>query len=261
MASIRISEKYRIDVIQRVASVSQDVTKTRQWRQETVKIQRAGSKCNLAGGIAHDLNNLLTVVFGNISLARLQLSDVGTAAKLLEDAENARVHITDLTQQLLDFARGSISAKKIFKIDDLLFQAAHFAVHGSNVNCKFELVDDLWHVEADEGQLFQVVHNLILNAVQATLEGGTVTISSENSSHPNGDLFVKITVVDTGIGIPENRLQTIFDPYFTTKKQGIGLGLTTSYAIIKRHGGKIMVVSTVGEGSTFVISLPAIAVP
>ena len=137
-------------------------------------------------------------------------------------------------------------------------EAAGFALHGSNVRGEFALADDLWPVEADEGQLSQVIQNLVLNAVQAMPEGGTVTISAENAISPQeGKRFVKISVADTGAGISENHLQRIFDPYFTTKQQGSGLGLATCHSIIRKHGGKIRATSTLGKGSTFHISLPA----
>jgi len=236
----------------------EDITELRQARQEMLKAVKLESLGVLAGGIAHDFNNLLTAVFGNISLARFQLHDSEAVNKRLEDAENAIVRATDLTKQLLTFARGGEPIKTVLNVNDLLRETARFALHGSNVNCEFILGDDIWPVEADEGQFGQVIHNLILNAVQAMPKGGTVTISSRKTgSLPKESRFVKITVADTGIGIPENILQKIFDPYFSTKTQGNGLGLATCYSIIKKHGGKIRVESIVGEGTRFFISLPA----
>ena len=178
--------------------------------------------------------------------------------KRLEEAENATARAKDLAQQLLTFARGGEPVKKIIDLRNLLMKAARFALRGSNVRGEFALADDLWPVVADEGQLAQVIQNLVLNAVQAMPEGGTVTISAENAGSPQGGKrFVKISVADTGAGISENHLQRIFDPYFTTKQQGSGLGLATCYSIIRKHGGKIRATSTLGKGSTFHISLPA----
>ena len=236
----------------------EDITDLQRARHDLLKTQKLESLGVLAGGIAHDFNNILTAVFGNISLARLQLHDSEAVAKRLEDSEKAIVRATDLTKQLLTFARGGEPVKKVVRVNDLLQEAARFVLRGSNVTCEFDHADDLWPVEADGGQLSQVIHNLMLNAVQAMPKGGTVTIRTEKVSiPPNGDRFVRISVADNGVGIPENNLQRIFDPYFTTKSRGNGLGLATCYSIIKKHGGKIRVESTVGEGTEFIISLPA----
>ena len=212
----------------------------------------------LAGGIAHDFNNILTAILGNISLSRIQVHNPGKVAKRLEEAENAAVRAKDLTQQLLTFARGGDPIKKNIRVKSLLEEAAGFAIHGSAVKCEFDLAENLWPVQADEGQLSQVIHNLMLNAVQAMPTGGTITIVANNvDSLLEGKRLVEISVADTGTGIPEHLLQKIFDPYFTTKQQGSGLGLATCYSIIKKHGGSITVESTQDKGSTFLICLPA----
>ncbi|MBC8019476.1 MAG: PAS domain S-box protein [Verrucomicrobia bacterium] len=235
----------------------EDITELRQARQEMLKTQKLESLGVLAGGIAHDFNNILTAILGNISMARLQLHDLEKVKIRLEGAEIATIRATDLAKQLLTFARGGEPVKKIIEVRGLLREAASFALLGSNARCKFALADDLWPVEADEGQLIQVFHNLVLNAVQAMPEGGTVTISADNAgSMQEGKRFVNISVADSGAGISEQHLQRIFDPYFTTKQQGSGLGLATCYSIIKKHGGKISAASILGKGSTFNISLP-----
>jgi PAS domain S-box-containing protein len=235
-----------------------EISELKQAGQDMLKNQKIESLGVLAGGIAHDFNNILTIILGNVSLARLQLNDPEKVTTRLEEAENATVRAKDLAQQLLTFARGGEPVKKIIELAGLLKEAAGFALHGSNVRGEFALADDLWPVEADEGQLSQVIQNLVLNAVQAMPEGGTVTLSAENAISPQeGKRFVKISVADTGAGISEHHLQRIFDPYFTTKQQGSGLGLATCYSIIRKHGGKIRAASTLGKGSTFHISLPA----
>jgi PAS domain S-box-containing protein len=236
----------------------EEITELRQARQDMLKNQKIESLGVLAGGIAHDFNNILTIILGNVSLARLQLNDPEKVTNQLEKAEKATARAKDLAQQLLTFARGGEPVKKIVELRSLLEESAGFALHGSNVRGEFDIADDIWQVEADEGQLSQVIQNLVLNAIQAMPEGGTVTIRAENAVSPQErHRFVKISVSDSGAGIPEHHLQRIFDPYFTTKQQGSGLGLATCYSIIRKHGGKIRATSTLGAGSTFHISLPA----
>ena len=236
----------------------QDITELWQARQELLNTQKIESLGILAGGIAHDFNNILAVILGYISLARLQLHDPEKAKKRLEEAEKATGRAKDLAKQLLTFARGGEPVKKIIDMRAMLKEAVGFALLGSNVNCVFSLADDLWPLEADEGQIAQVIHNLVLNAVQAMSEGGTVTVSAENViASENGDRYVRLSVEDTGAGIPEENLLKIFDPYFTTKQHGSGLGLATCFSIIKKHGGKIRASSRIGKGSTFTVSLRA----
>ena len=236
----------------------EDVTEFRRAHAEMLKTQKLESLGVLAGGIAHDFNNILMAIIGNISLARMQMHEPELLAERLADAEKASSRAKGLTKQLLTFARGGEPVKKIIELKGLLKETARFATHGSTVNCVFSLAENLSLVEADEGQLSQVFHNLVLNAVQAMPDGGTITIMAENFSSPTGKRFVKISVADTGVGIPEQHLQRIFDPYFTTKQQGSGLGLATCHSIIKKHGGIINLDSLPGVGSTFHISLPAL---
>jgi len=236
----------------------EDITEVRQARQEILKAQKLESIGVLAGGIAHDFNNILTAILGNISLASYQVNDPEKVAKRLKDAEGAASRARDLTQQLLTFARGGEPVKKVIEVAGLLREAVAFALHGSCVGCEFSLAEDLWQLEADEGQLVQVIHNLVLNAVQAMPQGGTITVAAANDgSWQHGEGFVEIAVTDYGIGMSEQHLERIFDPYFTTKQHGSGLGLASCYSIVKKHRGTIMVDSTLGEGSTFRVLLPA----
>jgi CheY-like chemotaxis protein len=170
-----------------------------------------------------------------------------------------------LTKQLLTFSKGGIPIKKISSLAELLKDSASFALRGSNIKCEFTISDDLWAVEIDEGQISQVFNNLVINANQAMPKGGIISMQAENvilddrqSSLPlpNGE-YVKIIIRDKGIGIPRNHIKKIFDPYFTTKQSGSGLGLTTTYSIISNHGGYIDVESEVGAGTTFYIYLPS----
>jgi two-component system, cell cycle sensor histidine kinase and response regulator CckA len=239
--------------------VIEDVTEIRQAMQELTRTQKLESLGVLAGGIAHDFNNILTAIIGNISLARLQLHDPDKVMARLTQTENAAARAKDLTQQLLTFARGGEPVKQIVRLDSLLRETAVFACHGSAVRCDFAVVDDLWAVLADEGQLSQVINNLVLNAVHAMPGGGVVTVGAENDSTKlEGKRSVKIFVADCGDGIPQAHSQRIFDPYFTTKKQGSGLGLATSFSIVKKHDGIITFESSPGTGTTFYVYLPAV---
>ena len=212
----------------------------------------------LAGGIAHDFNNILAAILGNLSLARAQIATPQKLAKRLAAAETAAARAKDLTIQLLTFARGGAPVKKVTFLKYLIREAALFATHGTSVSCEFSLADDLWPVMADSGQISQVLHNLVLNAVQAMPDGGKLTIRAQNVDPvPGRDRCVEVSIADSGAGIPEDQLSKIFDPYYTTKPQGSGLGLATCHAILKKHGGSISVESTLGHGSAFQISLPA----
>jgi len=172
----------------------------------------------------------------------------------------------ELTNQLLTFSKGGEPVKKTLDISVLLRDCVRFTLRGSNVNCDFSIPDDLWPVEVDSGQMRQVINNIVLNADQAMPDGGTVEISASNVHVTGADLlpvkngrYVKISIRDNGIGIPGEHIPKIFDPYFTTKQKGSGLGLATSYSIVRRHGGCITVDSEVGVGTTFQIYLPASA--
>jgi signal transduction histidine kinase/ActR/RegA family two-component response regulator len=212
----------------------------------------------LAGGIAHDFNNILAAILGNLSLARVQMTNPHKLANRLTDAENAAARAKDLTMQLLTFARGGAPVKKVIYLRYLIREAALFAIHGSSIRCDLVLTDDLWPVVADGGQISQVLHNLVLNAVQAMPQGGKLTVRARNiEPSPEGGRCIEISIADTGTGIPVDLLSKIYDPYFTTKPQGSGLGLATCHAILKKHGGSISLESIIGQGSEFHIRLPA----
>ena len=239
-----------------------DITERKNMEKEIQRSQKLESLGVLAGGIAHDFNNILTSILGNVSLARMQLHDGEKTEKRLLEVENSAARAKDLTHQLLTFARGGEPVKKAIDVNGLLREAAGFAIRGSAVRCELTTVDDLLQVEADEGQLNQVIHNLVINAVQSMPDGGTVTVGAKNCAPVKGEKScVEISIADSGTGIPEQHLQRIFDPYFTTKQQGSGLGLAACYSIIKKHGGAISVKSTLGKGSTFYVTLPAWELP
>lgn len=218
----------------------------------------------LAGGIAHDFNNILTAIVGNISLARLHLPPRDAAQELLDEAEKALWRARSLTQQLLTFAKGGSPIKQTASLAEVLEETATFALRGAAARLQLRLAPDLWPAEFDRGQISQVINNLVLNANQAMPEGGTITIDAENRSIREGEVagliagdYVRIEVSDTGIGIAPENIERIFDPYFTTKEKGSGLGLATSYSIVKRHAGTIQVRSRLGHGTRFTLYLPA----
>lgn len=246
-----------------VITIIRDITERKKRDEEFIRACKLKSLSTLAGGIAHDFNNLLTGILGNASLAKTLVNPGDKLHKIITDLENVSLRAKDLTHQLLTFAKGGVPVKKTVSIAKLLRDSVTFVLSGSNVKGDFAIAKDLWAVEVDEGQITQVIHNLIINAKQAMPDGGTIQVSAENfalsaENNPfikNGE-YVKITVKDTGVGIPEEHLPKIFDPYFTTKEEGSGLGLATAYSIIKNHAGYIMAESTAGVGTTFYIHLP-----
>jgi len=242
-----------------------DITERKKTEEDKVNYQRIESLGILAGGIAHDFNNLLTVILGNSSLYKMKNLKQEKNLELLEEAEKACRQSTDLTLQLLTFAKGGKPLKEVISIVPLLNDTVIFAMRGSNVRHELELSDDLWMVEVDGGHIRQVVNNLVINAQQAMPNGGTVSLRCENKYLTeeeglplNIGPYLKITVEDHGVGIHKDQLNRIFDPYFTTKAQGNGLGLATSYSIVKRHNGHIRVESEPGQGTAVSVYLPAI---
>ena len=245
--------------------LKKSISEKQEMEQEILRAQKLESIGVVVGGIAHDFNNILTAISGNVSLAKMYVKPGEKAFEKLIQAEKAFLRAKDLNRQLLTFSkRGGAPVKKVVSITDLIKESVGFALRGSNVRCQYSLPDGLLLVEVDEGQINQVLNNLIINADQAMPEGGTISISGENISLEKGNelpfeegKYVKITIKDQGIGIPKEDLTRIFDPYFTTKKKGSGLGLATAYSIVKKHGGYISVNSEPGMGTTFFLYLPA----
>ncbi len=247
--------------------LANDVTEHNKMKETLLRAQKLESLGVLAGGLAHDFNNLLTAILGNISLAKLNAPHGESISHHLEVAGQATYRAQGLTQQLLTFASGGAPIKKPLRVEKLIVNSAGLALRGSKSRCEFKIASDLRIIEADEGQLGQVVHNLILNADQAMPEGGTITVSGENITMPMdnplllkpGD-YIRIAVADQGTGIPDDYREKIFDPYFSTKDKKSGLGLATSYSIIKQHDGHLTVESALGAGATFSFYLPASSV-
>jgi len=247
-----------------VVEFVRDITEQEKLKSEVIKAEKLRSIGVLAGGIAHDFNNILTGVFGNIEIAKMQLSKDHSAYSHLEIATSALKRATNLTKQLLTFARGGEPILETLDVKSIIQETVEFNLSGSSVKANFKFPDDLWQVRADKGQISQVIANLVINAKEAMPEGGNLYIEAENIENIErlsiGNLtgnFVKITLRDEGVGIPSKYLDKIFDPYFSTKQTGDGLGLAIVYSIIKKHDGHITVESSPGVGTAFTLYLPA----
>ena len=243
--------------------VLRDVTERARWETELLRASKLESVGLLAGGIAHDFNNLLAIMMGNLNLAMLDEAAMAAAGKWLREAERGAQRARDLTQQLLTFAKGGEPLLSAVYLPDVVREAAEFAIHGANVRVDFDLAVNLRSADADKGQIGQVVQNLVINAVQAMSAGGVIRVSMANETidegHPTlppGD-YVLLVIADNGPGIRDEHLPHIFEPYFTTKEEGLGLGLATVYSIVRKHHGTVTVESRPGTGTTFSIWLPA----
>ena len=250
-----------------VVLVLRDMTDRVRIDQELLKASKLESLGTLAGGIAHDFNNLLTGILGNISLSKLVVNPDDQLCSFLTEAEKASMRAKSLTQQLLTFAEGGEPLKKPLSLGPMITESATFALRGSTTQCRCHLPESLWVVDGDKGQISQVIHNLVINAQQAMPTGGILTITGNNltlssqEAERTGPLppghYVNIVIEDEGMGIPQGFLPKIFDPYFTTKQSGSGLGLATAYSVIKNHGGAVTVSSELSRGTKFTIYLPA----
>ena len=244
-----------------------DITERKKLQEEMLKASKLESIGLLAGGIAHDFNNLLSVIWGNVSLISKGLEKDSPVLHRLKNVEKAVYQARDLTNQLQTFARGGAPVKEASSILELIREVVSFTLSGSNVQYQLSFSPELSYVSIDQGQISQVVHNIILNSLQAMPRGGTINISAENMEIGKGKEeevpfleegpYVRLIIQDDGVGIPQEHIERLFDPFFTTKVEGTGMGLATSYSIIKRHGGYIRVESISGEGTTFYVYLPA----
>lgn len=241
-----------------------DITERRKLDEERLKREKLETLGILAGGLAHDFNNILTVIMGNIYLAKQGLDRDSDPYKVLREAEKETGKARSLTKQFLTFTKGGAPVKETASLAEVIRGSASFVLKGSNVRCDFIIPEGIWLTEIDVGQISQVAQNLIINADQATPDGGAINIEMENRvigakdvlPIPSGK-YVHVSVRDAGCGIPEKDLPKIFDPYFSTKDKGSGLGLATVHAIIERHGGHITVDSEFGAGTAFEFYLPA----
>ena len=249
-----------------VVTAFRDISEEIKLEQELQKNNKLESIGVLAGGIAHDFNNILVGILGNVNLVQMteQLSD--KAKKWLEEAEQASLKAKDLTQQLLTFSKGGDPVKEILSLEEIIPEASNFALHGQQVSTTFNCPEDLWKTRIDKNQIRQVIENIILNASQAMEDSGTIDIACHNligdettsSFLASGHPYVCISIRDKGIGISSENIDKIFDPFFSTKALGSGMGLAICHSIIAKHNGQIKVDSTPGSGTTFHIYLPAI---
>ncbi|MDR2548824.1 MAG: response regulator [Desulfobulbus sp.] len=248
----------------RIVVIFTDITEREHLHNELVKMQKLESIGALAGGIAHDFNNILTGIMGNLSYARTVLEPAHAARRTLDMAEKATRRATELTRQLLTFAQGGGPVKNVTAVRPLIDEAAAMMLRKTEVRAEIQVEGAVRSIEADAGQMAQVLNNVIANAVQAMPNGGAIRISADNArleagntlALPVGD-YVRIAVVDEGVGIPEAIKGRIFDPFFTTKATASGLGLPAAYSIVSRHGGHIGVESAAGAGAICTILLPA----
>jgi len=247
-----------------VQIVALDISERKKIEVELLRVERIESIGLLAGGIAHDFNNILTGILGNIDLAKAFTAPEGEAVRFLSNAQQAATRAKELTFKLLTFSKGGEPLRATTLLSEIITDSVNFILSGSNIRFEYRQPDDLWAVDVDVVQFRQVIENLTVNAHQSMPDGGLFTIEAKNVK---GDTvpavlqkdtkYVKVTINDQGTGISKENLQKIFDPYFTTKDTGSGLGLATSYSIIKKHGGLITVESEPGHGTTFLIYIPA----
>lgn len=243
--------------------IIENITERKKMEDELLNRRKLDSLGVLAGGIAHDFNNILTVILGNLSLAKTLFQPDDKLYDQLVEAEKASLQAKDLTRQLLTFAKGGAPILKTASVTGLIEDSVGFALRGSNILCHLKIDQDLPSVSIDEGQISQVLNNILINSVQAMPEGGNIWLEAsciESHGEPQLPLrpgtFVEISIRDEGYGIPPQNLEKIFDPYFTTKAEGSGLGLATAHSIIKKHKGWIKAESKVGVGTKFSIYLP-----
>ncbi|MCP3980306.1 MAG: response regulator [bacterium] len=250
---VRCSQKLKLEV-------QQKLEEHRHIEQELTRAQRLESLGTLAGGIAHDFNNLMTVILGSLFLVKSDPAVTPRSRRSLDTAETALTQARALTGQLLTFSRGGEPVRQAATLAELIRASAGFVLSGSNTRCEFEGLCDLWIVDIDTSQINQVVSNLLLNASQAMPKGGTIKVTGRNlEASPPGlesGRYVEFAIHDQGEGISKEHLTRIFDPYFSTKSRGSGLGLATAYSIVNRHDGMLTVESTPGLGSTFRVMLP-----
>ncbi len=243
-----------------VMSLVVDVSERERRTEAQARAQRLESLALLAGGIAHDFNNLVTGILANISLLRTSAELPTEQQEILAEAETAALRTKSLARQLLTFSRGGAPVRELFDAGPVVQEAARFAARGVAGVCRVEVPAELWTVYADADQLGQVVQNLVLNAFEARADGQVTIVLTNITCEPPHSApgpYLRIRVVDQGPGIATEHLAHIFDPFFSTKERGSGLGLAVTHSIVARHGGMMEVRSELGCGTTFDVLLPA----
>jgi PAS domain S-box-containing protein len=250
--------------------VFRDITEALKAMEERAKANKLSALGLLAGGMASDFNNILTAIIGNVTMARTTMPESGTGMTALAEAERACIRARHLTWQLLTFSKGSIPTRKRLELSRVLTDTVTMTLRGTNLQHTLDVAPDLWPVDADEAQLIQVFTNVLVNAREAMSHGGAIAIRAANVVESEDRLehalrvvpgrYVRVSIVDTGSGIPPEHLAKIFDPYFSTKHGGSGLGLATTHSIVKNHGGFVTVQSHSGRGTVMHINVPEAAV-
>lgn len=261
---IRSSPIFKDGKVSGIRGIVVDITDRKRVEEELVKGEKFEALSILAGGIAHDFNNLIAIILGNIEIIETEPVNDNIREALIS-MEKAIMRAKSLTEQLMTFTKEGIPMKRVASIADLIKETSVFSLRGTKASCIFNIEEDLWYVEMDEAKISQVIGNILLNSVQAMPEGGLIEIfasneivSEDNDFKIQPGKYIKVSIKDHGIGIPKDKLPYIFDPYFTTKEKGHGLGLASSYIIIKKHSGYIYAESEYGGGTTITFYLPAV---
>ncbi len=256
---LRVEER-TVELSRSAEQLRAEIEQRQQVEEELLRARKLESLGVLAGGIAHDFNNFLTVVQGNIEIARTQLDQSHPVQIVLSRTAGACQRAAFLASQLLIFAEGGVPVRRLVSVSKLVRDAVQLSRAGSQTTFDVSIAPNLRYVEADPGQIVQAIHNILLNARQAMPEGGIVEVHAANvvvQDEESSEERIRIAIRDYGCGIPIEILPRIFDPYFTTRSGSSGLGLATAYAIVAKHGGTISVESIAGDGSLFTIELPA----
>ncbi len=248
-----------------IVGVGSDITNKKIMNDVLIQEKKADLVALLSGGIAHDFNNILTIIKGNCFLAKLNISqgNLDRVENIIDELDDACSRAKQLTEQLLTFSKKGTPVTETVCIEELVRDTVEFSLSGSNVVCRYEFDDNISPVSVNEGQIGQVLNNIVINATHAMENGGEIKVSVKNFTKSRGSKvlpkgeYVCISIKDSGIGIPRKYLEKIFDPYFTTKQKGHGLGLAMAYSIINKHGGYLTAESKMGFGTTFFIYLPA----
>ena len=249
----------------RVVAIVRDLTETKQGIENRARIEKLEALGILAGGIAHDFNNLIAGSFGHVEMAREFIIEDKTtrAVDCLNEAARSFGRARELTRQLLTFSKGGAPHKVPGDLPNVVRRVTEAALTNPNVSLHFELPPLFPAVAFDESQLVQVIDNIVVNACHAMPQGGALHVSLAIANVTSGSTlplpagsYVRVSFKDTGVGIPLEHMPKLFDPFFTTKPNGTGLGLASTFSIVKRHGGHLDVQSELGNGTECHVYLP-----